>query len=96
LDSNIKILCVAKVHALACKESTVQPEQSGGRPGKSALDAATNTAITTEIVKLQRKTGITLYNDARACFDRIIENISNATLLSKGMHPKITTIHANT
>jgi hypothetical protein len=42
------------------------------------------------------KTGATLYNDAKACLDHIIENISNITLLSKGLHTNIAQLHANT
>jgi hypothetical protein len=43
-----------------------------------------------------KKTGATLYNDAKACFDRIIENISNLTLMSHGLSPKIAKLHAQT
>jgi hypothetical protein len=38
----------------------------------------------------------TLYNDAAACFDRIIENISNATLIREGLSPKFAQLHSQT
>jgi hypothetical protein len=85
-----------KLHKRACKEETVRTEQTGGRPGKSASHAATLATITSEIILLQKLTGATLYNDAAACFDRIIENISNATLMREGLNPKIAELHAQT
>jgi hypothetical protein len=85
-----------KLHGKACKQKTIRPEQSGGRPGRSAANAATNAKMTTEILCLQKLTGATLFNDAAACFDRIIENISNAVLLREGLNPKIAKLHSQT
>jgi hypothetical protein len=92
----MKYFIAYKLHGIACREKTVQTEQAGGRPGKSASHAAINTVITSEIVCLQKQIGATLYNDAKACFDRIIENISNLTLLSEGLSPKIAKLHSQT
>jgi hypothetical protein len=92
----MKYFIAYKLHGRACRDKTVQTEQAGGRPGKSASNAATNNVITSEVICLQRKTGATLYNDAKACFDRIIENISNVTLMSEGLNPKIAKLHTQT
>jgi hypothetical protein len=92
----LKYFIAYKLHGTACREKTVQEEQSGGRPGKCAAHSATTSVITTETVCLQKKIGATLYNDAAACFDRIIENISNATLMSEGLNPTIAKLHAQT
>jgi hypothetical protein len=35
-------------------------------------------------------------NDAKACYDRIIENVRSLTLLREGLAPKIATLHAQT
>jgi hypothetical protein len=37
-----------------------------------------------------------MYNDAKACYDRIIENVSNLTLLREGIPIQITKLHAQT
>jgi hypothetical protein len=92
----LKYFIAYKVHGAACQAGTVQPEQTGGRPGKCSAHTAALTTITTETICLQKLTGATIYNDAKACFDRIVENISNVTLLSEGLHPKIATLHAQT
>jgi hypothetical protein len=39
------------------------------------------TTIIAETICLQRLTRVTIYNDAEASLDRIIENISNVTLI---------------
>jgi hypothetical protein len=92
----LKYFVAYKLHGRACREHTVQEEQTGGRPGKCAAYSATTAAITSDIVCLQKLTGATLYNDAAACFDRIIENISNATLMSEGLNQSIAKLHAQT
>jgi hypothetical protein len=92
----LKYFIAYKVHGAACRAQTVQPEQTGGRPGKCTAHTAALTTITAETICLQKVTGATIYNDAKACFDRIIENISNATLISEGLHPKIAKIHHET
>ena len=92
----LKYFICYKVHGEACKAQTVQPEQTGGRPGKSSAHTAAITTITAETIQLQKLTGATIYNDAKACFDRIIENISNVTLMREGLHHKIAKLHAQT
>jgi hypothetical protein len=57
---------------------------------------SSNTGNNNRNSMLTKKTGATLYNDAAACFDRIIENISNATLVSEGLNPSIAKLHAQT
>jgi hypothetical protein len=57
---------------------------------------ATKTVITHEICLLQRLNGAVIYNDAKACFDRIVENISNLICMREGLPAKIATPHAQT
>jgi hypothetical protein len=80
----------------ACYEKTTTDEQAGGRKDKCANDMATNTVMTHEICRLQKLSGAIMYNDAKACFDRIIENISNITCMREGLSPKIASLHAQT
>jgi hypothetical protein len=70
---------------IATKEKTVTPEQAGGRPGRSSSDMATKTVLTHEASRLQRLSGAVIYNDAKACFDRIIENMSNLACMREGL-----------
>jgi hypothetical protein len=90
----LKYFIAYTVHGAACRAQTVQPKQTGGRPGKCSAHTAALATITAETMCLKKLTEATIYNDAKACFDRIIENISNATLISKGLHPKIPHVHA--
>jgi hypothetical protein len=85
-----------QLHSKACHERTVRTEQTGGRPGKSASHAAIVAVLTNEIICLQKPNCVTIYNDAAACFDRIIENISNVTLMREGLSPKIAKLHSQT
>jgi hypothetical protein len=92
----LKFFIAYKLNLQACREKTVATEQAGGRPGRNAADTAAATVITNEIILLQKLTGTILYHDAKACFDRIIENLSNASLLSEGINPKLVRLHAKT
>jgi hypothetical protein len=80
----------------ACQENTVTPEQAGGRKGRSANDMATNTILTHEICRIQQLQGAVIYNDAKSCFERIIENISNIACIREGLAPEIASLHAQT
>lgn len=53
--------------------NTIASEQAGGRQGRTACDEAIQTIATYETCRLQRISGGIMYNDAKACFDRIIE-----------------------
>lgn len=68
----------------AIKHNNTSVEQAGGRPNRTAIDEALRTVVTYETCRLQRLSGGVMYNDAKACFDRIIENMSNITCLQAG------------
>jgi hypothetical protein len=85
-----------KVSKLASREGTTTVEQGGGRPGRSSAEVATNTVLTYEIIRLQRLSGGVMYNDAKACFDRIVENIANMALLREGYPIEMARLHAQT
>lgn len=80
----------------AAIEGTLTNEQAGGRPGRSSIEIACNRTFTYETIRLQRLTGAVMYNDAKACYDRIIENLSNITLLREGLPIEIARLHAQT
>jgi Reverse transcriptase (RNA-dependent DNA polymerase) len=85
-----------KLNNIAAKEKTAPIEQAGGRPGRNAIELAASRTLTYEAIRLQRLQGAVLYNDAKACYDRIIENISNLTLLKEGLPIQIAQLHAQT
>jgi hypothetical protein len=60
------------------------------------MDLAVSKTITFEIMRLQRISGAVLFNDAKACYNRIVENISNITLLREGLQINIASLHAQT
>jgi hypothetical protein len=92
----LKFFIAHKLTGIACAENTVTQQQAGGRIGRSSSDMATKTVITHEICRLQQLQGAVIYNDAKACFDRIVENISNLVCLREGLAPKIASLHAQT
>jgi hypothetical protein len=85
-----------KLTSVATLKGTTTTEQAGGRPGRSSIELAINRVITYETIRLQRLIGAVLYNDAKACYDRIIENISNMSLLREGLPIEIAQLHAQT
>jgi hypothetical protein len=85
-----------KLTSIATKENTTTTEQAGGRPGRSSIELAINRVITYETIRLQRLSGAVMYNDAKACYDRVVENISNMALLREGLPIEIAKLHAQT
>ena len=71
-------------------------EQVGGRPNIIVIDEVVRTTVTYETCKLQRLQGGIMYNDAKACFDRIIENLSNMTCLNAGTPIEVLNLHHKT
>ena len=80
----------------AIHHNAVATEQAGGRPKRTAIDEAVRTVVTFETCQLQRKSGGVMYNDAAACFDRIIENVSNITCMNAGAPLNVLDLHAKT
>jgi hypothetical protein len=91
-----KFFVAFKINKIATKNKTVPIEQAGGRPGRSAIELAAIRMITYETIRLQRLSGAVVYNDAKACFDRVIENLSNLALMKQGLPPEIAKLHAQT
>jgi hypothetical protein len=75
---------------------TTSHEQAGGRPGRRSIEEALQTTITYDICNLQHLTGGITYNDAKSCYDRIPENLSNIAAMKQGLSPKIAQLHAQT
>jgi hypothetical protein len=60
------------------------------------IELAINRVVTYEIIRLQRLSGAVMYNDAKACYDRIVEPISNMALLREGLPITLAKLHAQT
>jgi hypothetical protein len=71
------------------------PTSTGGRIGGISSDMATKTVLTHDTCRLQKLTGALIYNDAKACFDQIIENMSNMTCMREGLALEISSLYAN-
>jgi hypothetical protein len=80
----------------AVMEHTASEEQAGGRPGRRSIDEAVQTVLTYETCILQHQTGGITYNDAKSCYDRIPENLSNITAMKEGLPKNLALLHANT
>jgi hypothetical protein len=57
---------------------------------------ATKTVITHEVCRLQRLEGAIIFNDAKACFDLVIECFSNITCMREGLPRTIAQLHSQT
>jgi hypothetical protein len=78
------------------KNNTLTEEQGGGRPGRSAIDMAIKTVIAFEFCRVQRLNAGKMFNDAAACFDRIMEALSNLTCRREGLPIEVAELHAQT
>jgi hypothetical protein len=78
------------------KNNTLTEEQGGGRPGPSAIDMAIKTVIAFEFCRVQRLNAGKMFNDAAACFDRIMEALSNLTCRREGLPIEVAELHAQT
>jgi hypothetical protein len=65
-------------------------------PGRSAIEMGITKVLTCETIRNMRLNGGVVYNDAKACYNRIIENLSNIELLHHGLPKPIAALHAQT
>jgi hypothetical protein len=82
----LKYFVAHKLTKSACHQNSVTMEQVG----------ATKTGTTPEIYHLQKLTGAMVYNDVKACLDRIIENMSNLACMREGLAPSYAKQHSQT
>jgi len=78
------------------KAQRITDNQGGGCPGRSAMDLALTKVLSYEAAETLRLRVIIVDNDAMACFDRMIESVSNLACLQHGADPKYVKIHAQT
>jgi hypothetical protein len=83
-----------KLTSTATREETTTTKQAGGRPGRSSIELEINRVITYKTIRLQQLDGAVMYNDAKACYYRIVECISNMSLLREGLPLEIAKLHA--
>jgi hypothetical protein len=85
-----------KLNHIASSKNTIPIEEAGGRPGLSAIEIAASRVLTFETIRLQRLSGAAVYNDARACYDRVIENVNNLALMKQGLSIEFAKLNAQT
>jgi hypothetical protein len=91
-----KFYVAYKINNIASKNKTVPIDQARGRPGRSAIELAASRMLTYKIIRLQRLSDAVVYNDAKACYDRVIENLSNLALMKQGLPIEIARLHSQT
>lgn len=91
-----KFFVAYKLNKLASTQNTIPIDQAGGRPGRSAIELAASRVLMYETIRIQRLSGAVLYNDAKACYDRVIENVSNLALMKQGLPKPLAKLHAQT
>jgi hypothetical protein len=85
-----------KINKSACYSNNVPVEQAGARPGRSSIEMGISQVITYETIRNQRLHGGVIYNNAKACYNRIIENISNLAVRHQGLPNNIAKLHCQT
>jgi len=75
---------------------TLTPVQGGGRKGCSAIDQATQQIIETELIKLNQRSAMDMYLDARWCFDLMVEACHNMACRRHGAADDYLRLHAQT
>jgi hypothetical protein len=91
-----KFYVAHKLNNIASRNKTIPIEQAGGCPGRNAIELAACRVFMFETIRLQRLSGAVLYNDAKTCYDRVIENISNLALMKQGLPIELAKLHAQT
>ena len=89
-DFNTALKFYFAKHLVAQSERTnLTEEQWGGRPGRTASDAALRKMLTFEYGRAMYVTMALFMNDATACFDRMVPNISSLVAMKYGMAPSV-------
>jgi hypothetical protein len=96
LELNSDFFVSQKLNNLVYCAKAIPIEQASGIAGRSAIEIAAARILTFETIRLQRLSGAALYNDAKACYDRVIENISNLTLMKQGLPVELARLHSQT
>jgi hypothetical protein len=84
-----------KINKTACQSNNVPIEQAGARLGQSAIEMEISKVLKYETIRNQRLHGGVIYNNAKACYDTVIENISNLALLHQGLPIKLAQLHSH-
>jgi len=79
----------AKQMVANSERTTLTEEQWGGRPGRTATDAAMRKMLAFEYGRVLYVTIALFANDAVACFDRMVPNISTLLALKYGVQPNV-------
>jgi hypothetical protein len=75
---------------MSSTELSTPIEQAG------AQQVAASRTLTYELIRLQRLQSAIMCNNAKACYDRIIENLNKLTLLRKGLPVEVAKLHTQT
>ena len=71
------------------EQSEMTKEQWGGRPGRTAHDPAFRKLLTFEYARAVYVTIAMFANDATACYDRMVPNISTLVARKHGVAPNV-------
>ena len=78
------------------QENTLHPGQYGGLPGRDCTSVTFFKELRYEYARLTRYPFSNFYNDATACYDRILLSIASLFGLKFGLHQDIVFIHETT
>ena len=82
-------LFFAKQMVANSENTTLSEEQWGGRPGRTATDPALRKMLAFEYGRAMFVTIALFANDATACFNRMVPNISTLVAMKYGVQPSV-------
>ena len=78
----------------ASQQKAIHPDQWGGAPGKCYIDVAIKKTMEIMYCLMNLQPAVIQYNNAAACYDRIVKNLANMSLRAIGCPKDILALHA--
>ena len=80
---------------MAHEQDTLQTEETGVCLNKTAINSATKSMLHYEYALLAKVPFGKVYNDAKACYDRVVLSCANLCAQKQGLHSAIAYLHGH-
>eukprot|EP00957_Ditylum_brightwellii_P094465 7193407-Ditylum_brightwellii.AAC.1 len=85
MNAIMKVIWNQRLVPVAKKTQILSPVQFSNRKGQTALDALLQKVVTMDCIRLFQLNGAILNNDASACYNRMVPEVSSVHLQSLGL-----------
>ena len=90
----LKITTARKTIRHAEQKNALHIDQGGGTPGKSSIDPAIFNVMESDYCNMRLQPSVGMYNDAEACYDRLVESVTNLSLRAIGCPKEHLQLHS--